>query len=64
MCVLKIFSILKKKQNLWVSKKIYVKKVLEKFGMENAKPISIPLVTNFRLWVSQYPKLEEEIEDM
>ena len=34
---------------LWLSLSGYVWKVLERFRMENAKPISTPLVNHFRL---------------
>ena len=38
--------------------------MLEKFSMLNAKPVSTPLANNFRLFGSQCPKNEEEIENM
>lgn len=38
---------------LWVSQKNYVKKMLEKFSMDNAKPVSIPLANLFKLSASQ-----------
>jgi hypothetical protein len=41
-----------------------VKKVLERFGMENAKPVSTPLVNHFRLFASQCLKKVEKTEDM
>jgi hypothetical protein len=41
-----------------------VKKVLERFSMKNAKPVSTPLVNHFRLSTSQCPQIVEEIEDM
>ena len=34
---------------LWLSQSGYVRKVLERFRMENAKPVSTPLVNHFRL---------------
>jgi hypothetical protein len=42
----------------------YVRKVLERFSMENAKPVSTPLANHFRLSTSQCPKTVEETEDM
>jgi hypothetical protein len=41
-----------------------VKKVLERFSMENAKLVNTPLVNHFRLSTSQRPKTVEETEDM
>ena len=51
-------------KRLWLSQADYVKKVLERFSMENAKPISTPLVNHLCLSTSQYPRTVEEIEDM
>jgi hypothetical protein len=41
---------------LWLSQVGYVKKVLEKFSMENAKPVSTPLANHLCLSTSQCPK--------
>jgi hypothetical protein len=41
-----------------------VKKVLERFGMENAKPVSTPLANHFRLFASQCLKTVEKTEDV
>jgi hypothetical protein len=49
---------------LWLSQGGYVKKVLERFSMENTKPISTPLVNHFHLSTSQCAKTIEEAEDM
>jgi hypothetical protein len=51
-------------KKLWLSQAGYVKKVLEWFSMENAKPVSTPLASHFRLSTSQCPKTVEETEDM
>ena len=40
-------------KRLWLSQANYVKKVLERFSMENAKPVSTPLANHFRLSTSQ-----------
>ena len=37
---------------LWLSQASYVKKMLERFSMENAKPVSTPLANHFRLSTS------------
>jgi hypothetical protein len=51
-------------RKLWLSLAGYVKKVLERFSMENTKPVSTPLANHFCLSTSQCPKTIEEIEDM
>jgi hypothetical protein len=39
-------------KKLWLSQAGYVKKVLERFSMENAKPVSTPLANHFHLSTS------------
>jgi hypothetical protein len=51
-------------KKLRLSQASYVKKVLERFSMENAKPVSTPLANHFRLSISQCPKTVEETKDM
>jgi hypothetical protein len=51
-------------KRLWLSQASYVKKVLERFIMENAKLVSIPLANHFHLSTSQCPKTVKETEDM
>ena len=41
-----------------------MKKVLERFSMEHAKPVSTHLANHFLLSTSQCPKTVEKIEDM
>ena len=49
---------------LWLSQHSYVKRMLERFKMDNAKPISTPLANHFRLSTSQCPKTDDEVNDM
>jgi hypothetical protein len=51
-------------KRLWLSQAGFVKKVLEKFSVENAKSVSTPLANYFHLSTSQCPKTIEETEDM
>uniref|UniRef100_A0A2N9HW24 Integrase catalytic domain-containing protein n=1 Tax=Fagus sylvatica TaxID=28930 RepID=A0A2N9HW24_FAGSY len=54
----------KKARKLWLSQKNYIRKVLEKFSMLDTKPMSTPLAIHFKISGSQYPKNEEEIDNM
>ncbi|KAL9261973.1 Retrovirus-related Pol polyprotein from transposon TNT 1-94-like protein [Drosera capensis] len=45
---------------LYLSQKRYIKKVLERFGMSNAKPVNTPLAVHFKLSASLSPKTKEE----
>ncbi|CAL9112903.1 unnamed protein product, partial [Musa textilis] len=49
---------------LFLTQKNYIKKVLERFGMKNAKPVSTPLASHFRLSAAQSPQSFEEEEYM
>jgi hypothetical protein len=51
-------------KRLCLSQASYVKKVLERFSMENAKPVGTPLTNHFRLSTSHCPKTVEETEGM
>ncbi|KAL0440958.1 UNVERIFIED_CONTAM: Retrovirus-related Pol polyprotein from transposon TNT 1-94 [Sesamum radiatum] len=51
-------------KKLWLSQRGYVEKVLDRFGMSKAKPVSTPLANHFKLSSEQYPKTDREIEDM
>jgi hypothetical protein len=42
----------------------YIEKVLERFRMQNAKPVSTPLANNFKLTKEMCPKTQDEIEYM
>jgi hypothetical protein len=48
----------------WLSQKNYIRKVLEKFSMLDAKPMSTPLANHFKLFGIQCSKSKEEIENM
>ncbi|KAK4394523.1 Retrovirus-related Pol polyprotein from transposon TNT 1-94 [Sesamum angolense] len=51
-------------RKLWLSQRGYVEKVLDKFGMSKAKPVSTPLPNHVKLSSEQCPKTDREIEDM
>ncbi|KAK4386042.1 Retrovirus-related Pol polyprotein from transposon TNT 1-94 [Sesamum angolense] len=47
-----------------LSQRGYVKKVLDRFGMSKAKPMSTPLANHFKLSSKQCRKTDHDIEDM
>lgn len=53
-----------KSGTLMLSQAEYIAKVLARFNMENAKPVSTPLGVHFRLSKEQSPKTEEERTQM
>jgi len=54
----------KDKGILKLSQTEYIKKVLNRFNMENAKPVSTPLWNHFKLSKDQSPKTALECEYM
>ena len=53
----------RKEKKLWLSQEHYIKRVLQRFQMENAKVVSTPLATHFKL-SSKHPSNEAEKLDM
>ena len=49
---------------LKLSQSEYVKKILNRFNMNEAKPVSTPLGSHFKLSKDQSPKIEEERDHM
>ena len=47
-------------RRLFLTQKKYLEKVLERFGMKEAKPVSTPLAAHFKLSAAQSPQSEEE----
>ncbi|KAL0296165.1 UNVERIFIED_CONTAM: Retrovirus-related Pol polyprotein from transposon TNT 1-94 [Sesamum radiatum] len=54
----------RKNSVIFLNQKTYVKTVLEKFSMENAKTTPVPLAAHFQLSKEQSPKTELETERM
>ena len=59
-------DILRDKSNgkLWLSQKKYIEKILLRFGMNNVKPVSVPLASHFKISSSLCPNTNEEKEYM
>eukprot|EP00253_Pinus_taeda_P025921 PITA_25921 len=49
---------------LWLSQQKYVEKILLRFGMNNVKPVSIPLASHFKLSSNLCPNTDEEKDYM
>jgi hypothetical protein len=54
----------RKNGNLWLSQQKYVDKILMRFGMNNVKPVQIPLASHFNLSSSLCPTNDKEKDYM
>lgn len=54
----------RERKKLWLSQEKYTEKVLQRFNMLKAKPVSSPLAHHFKLSKKQSPETESEIEKM
>ena len=54
----------RKNKRLFLTQSSYLKKVVQKFNMHEAKEVSIPLGQHFKLSVEQSPTTPEEANDM
>jgi hypothetical protein len=54
----------RKNARLWLSQESYIEKVLDRFNMSKAKPVSSPLVGDLKLSSKQSPTSEKENEEM
>ena len=54
----------KKNRKLTLSQGEYIEKVLRRFRMHNAKPVSTPLASHFKLSKDMCPETQEEIDYM
>ncbi|KAH9735931.1 hypothetical protein KPL71_017911 [Citrus sinensis] len=51
-------------RKIWLSQKNYLKKILQRFNMHDYKPISTPLLINFKLSSSMCPSYKAERNEM
>ena len=49
---------------LHLSQKMYIEKVLHRFNMQNAKPVSTPLAAHFRLSIALSPQSQDDVDYM
>ena len=54
----------KNSRTLFLTQAVYVKRVLNRFNISDAKPVSVPLSAHFRLSKFQEPKEDKDIEYM
>jgi hypothetical protein len=54
----------RKKRKLWLNQKKYVETILQRFNMQECKPVKVPIPVGVNLYVDQCPKTQEEEEDM
>ena len=50
----------RKNGKLWLSQQKYAEKIIEKFGMNNVKPVNVPLASHFKLSSDLSPRTNEE----
>jgi hypothetical protein len=53
-----------KKRKLWLNQRKYVETILQRFNMQECKPVRVPIPVGVKLSVDQCPKTQEEEEDM
>eukprot|EP00253_Pinus_taeda_P006661 PITA_06661 len=52
------------KGKLWLNQRKYVETILQRFNIQDSKPLKVPIPEGVRLSVEQCPKTQEEEEDM
>ena len=52
------------KRKLWLNQRKYFKTILQRFNMQDSKPVNVPFPVGTNLSTEQCPKTQEEEEDM
>eukprot|EP00253_Pinus_taeda_P026063 PITA_26063 len=52
------------KRKLWLNQMRYVGTILQRFNMQDSKPVKVPIHVGVKLYVEQCPKTQEEEEDI
>eukprot|EP00253_Pinus_taeda_P008967 PITA_08967 len=52
------------KRKLWLNQRKYVETILQRFNMQDSKPVKVPIPVGVRLSAEQCPKTQEEEENM
>jgi hypothetical protein len=53
----------RKNKKLWLIQRKYVETILQRFNMQECKPIRVPIIVGVKLFVDQCPKTQKD-EDM
>ena len=51
-------------RKLWLNQRKYVETILQRFSIQDSKPVKVPIPVGVKLFVEQCPKTQEEEEDM
>ena len=51
-------------RKLWLNQRKYIETILHRFNMQECKPVKVPIPVGVRVSVEQFPKTQEEEEDM
>ena len=51
-------------KKLWLNQRKYVETILQRFNMQESKPVKVPIHIGAKLSVEQCPMTQEEVEDM
>ena len=54
----------RKRRNIWLNQRKYVKTILHRFNMKECKLIKVPIHVGVKFSMDQCPKTQEEEEDM
>jgi hypothetical protein len=54
----------REKRKHWLNKRKYLETILQRFNMQECKPVKVPIPVGVKLSVDQCPKTHEEEEDM
>jgi hypothetical protein len=54
----------RKRRKLWLNQRKYVETILQRFNMQECKPVKVPIPVGAKLSADQCPKTHEEEEDM
>eukprot|EP00253_Pinus_taeda_P016186 PITA_16186 len=52
------------KRKLWLNQRKYVETILQRFNMQDSKPVKVPIPVGVKLSAEQCPKTQEEEKDM
>eukprot|EP00253_Pinus_taeda_P002144 PITA_02144 len=53
-----------KQRKFWLNQRKYVETILQRFNMQDSKPMKVPIPVGVQLSIEQCPKTQEEEEDM